>query len=171
MRELVYSTELEESIKWGLPAYTINGKNVLEIAAFKAFVGIWIHQGVFLKDSENMLVSPTHGKSKAMRQWRFHSANEIDPKLVLSYVEEAIQNQDEAKDLNLKTTVPLKNNEFTTISAFFKPSSQSSISVEGYCTGFNAVDSVYLFSSFKIINHLSVFNTLDTLDFFFLFKT
>jgi uncharacterized protein YdeI (YjbR/CyaY-like superfamily) len=47
---IVRSTELEETVKWGGPCFTINGKNVLGIGGFKSYVGIWFHQGVFLKD-------------------------------------------------------------------------------------------------------------------------
>lgn len=99
LRAILTSTELEETIKWGAPAYTINGKNVLGLAAFKSYAGIWFHQGCFLKNEEDVLVNAQEGVTKAMRQWRFNSADEIDAKLVLKYVEEAIQNQKDGKEL------------------------------------------------------------------------
>jgi uncharacterized protein YdeI (YjbR/CyaY-like superfamily) len=99
LRAILTSTELEETVKWGYPAYTIDGKNVLGLAAFKSYVGIWFHQGFFLKNEEQVLVNAQEGVTKAMRQWRFNSAEEIDTELVLKYVEEAIQNQKDGREL------------------------------------------------------------------------
>jgi uncharacterized protein YdeI (YjbR/CyaY-like superfamily) len=96
---IVRSTELEETIKWGGPCFTINGKNVLGIGGFKSYVGIWFHQGVFLKDPQKVLVNASEEKTKALRQWRFQSINEIKPKLVKAYVLEAIENAKAGKEL------------------------------------------------------------------------
>ncbi len=101
--ELLYSivrdTELEETVKWGGPCFTIGGKNVLGIGAFKSYVGIWFHQGVFLKDAKKVLVSASEGKTRALRQWRFQSKKEINPKLIKAYIVEAIENAKEGKEL------------------------------------------------------------------------
>ncbi len=91
--------ELEETIKWGAPTYTFNGKNIVGLGAFKSYVGIWFFQGVFLKDESNVLMNAQEGKTKAMRQWRFNSTEDISPKLVSNYIKEAIQNQREGKEL------------------------------------------------------------------------
>lgn len=39
LRKIVLKTELQETIKWGQPAYTINGKNVLGLGAHKSYFG------------------------------------------------------------------------------------------------------------------------------------
>ena len=39
-REILLETELLETIKWGVPVYTLNGKSVLGMGAFKSYVGI-----------------------------------------------------------------------------------------------------------------------------------
>lgn len=96
---IVRSTELEETIKWGGPCFTINGKNVLGIGGFKSYVGIWFNQGVFLKDPQKVLVNASEGKTKALRQWRFQSKKEINPKLVKAYILEAIENAKQGKEL------------------------------------------------------------------------
>ena len=57
LRSIMLTTEMEETIKWGVPTYTINGKNIVGISAFKSYVGIWFHQGVFLKDPYNQLIN------------------------------------------------------------------------------------------------------------------
>lgn len=99
LRDIVRNTELEEVVKWGSPVYTLKGKNVIGLGAFKAYVGIWFFHGSFLSDELGKLINAQEGKTKGMRQWRFNSAEDIDPELVLAYVEEAIQNQKEGKEI------------------------------------------------------------------------
>ena len=97
--QIVRNTELEETIKWGGPCFVLNGKMVIGIGGFKSYVGIWFYQGVFLKDKYSVLVNANEGVTKALRQWRFKSKDEINPKKVKEYVLEAIQNAKEGKEL------------------------------------------------------------------------
>ena len=98
LRNIINSTELNESIKWSAPVYDLNGKNVVGLAAFKNHFGIWFFNGVFLKDEHNLLVNAQE-KTKALRQMRFMNINEIDKHLVLAYVKEAIENQKLGKEI------------------------------------------------------------------------
>ncbi len=82
LREILCSTELKETIKRGTPVYTINDKNIVRLGSFKSYVGLWFYQGVFLKDEAGVLINATEGITKAMRQWRFTSVDEIDDRLV-----------------------------------------------------------------------------------------
>ncbi len=93
LRRILLKTEFVETLKWSIPTYTINGKNVAGIAGFKNYFGIWFFNGVFLKDKEHVLVNAQEGKTKAMRQWRFNSIDDINESLVLKYAREAIENQ------------------------------------------------------------------------------
>lgn len=102
LRSIMISTEMEETIKWGTPTYMIGGKNVIGLTAFKSYVGIWFHQGVFLKDDQGKLINAQEGKTKGLRQWRFSSYEEIEKDLVLQYVLEAIQNQKDGKEITIK---------------------------------------------------------------------
>lgn len=102
LRSIMLTTEMEETIKWGVPTYTINGKNVVGLSAFKSYVGIWFHQGVFLKDPFNQLINAQEGKTKGLRQWRFSSFDDINKDQVLAYVLEAIQNQKEGKEITIE---------------------------------------------------------------------
>lgn len=92
LRNILLKTELEESLKWSAPVYTINGKNVIGLAAFKNHFCIWFFNGVFLKDEKKLLVTAQE-KTKALRQMRFESINDIDEDTVLAYAKEAIENQ------------------------------------------------------------------------------
>lgn len=107
LRELLKSTELAETVKWGSPVYTINGKNVVGIGAFKSYAGIWFYQGALLKDEAGVLVNAQEGTTKALRQWRFSSADEIDDKLVLKYVNEAIENQKKGREIKADRKKPI----------------------------------------------------------------
>jgi len=100
LRAVILKTELEETIKWSAPTYCLNGKNILGLGAFKAHFCIWFHQGVFLKDEHNVLINAQENKTKALRQMRFKSIEDVDENLVLHYVKEAIENQ--RKGLELK---------------------------------------------------------------------
>lgn len=90
LREIVTSTELVEEIKWGMPCYTFKGKNVVGMSGFKSYFGLWFHQGALLKDEKGLLINAQEGKTKALRQWRMHSAADINPQLIKRYLKEAI---------------------------------------------------------------------------------
>ena len=99
LRKIILKTELEETVKWGAPVYTIDDKNVVGIGAFKSYLGLWFFQGVFLKDKRKILVSAQEGVTKALRQWRFNSVDDIEEKLILEYLNEAINNQRAGKEI------------------------------------------------------------------------
>lgn len=99
LRRILKGTGLQEEVKWGAPIYTLAGKNIAGLAAFKDYVGLWFHQGALLKDANKKLINAQQGKTKALRQWRFSSLEEIDEKLIKAYVKEAIQNQKEGKEI------------------------------------------------------------------------
>lgn len=102
IREILLQTELEEGLKWGMPAYMINGKNVIGLGSFKKHFGIWFHQGVFLTDPKDVLRNAQEGKTVAMRQWKFESAKDIKKTWIKQYVIEAIQNQKEGLEIKPK---------------------------------------------------------------------
>ena len=93
LREIIQKTELVETNKWGGEVYTVNNKNVLGIGGFKNYFVIWFWNGVFLKDEAKVLVNANEGVTKGLRQWRFTSARELDEKLILHYIYEAIANE------------------------------------------------------------------------------
>ena len=95
LRGIISRTELVEMTKWGGPIFTVNGKNVVGIGGFKSYVGIWFFNGVFLKDAARVLVNANEGVTKALRQWRFHSMDEVrsNENQILAYINEAIANQ------------------------------------------------------------------------------
>ena len=107
LRNIMLNSGLEETVKWAAPTYTWKGKNIVGLAAFKKYVGIWFFQGGLLQDKAQMLINAQEGKTKAMRQWHFNSHHEIDEQLVGSYVQEAILNQQMGKKIKPDRNKPL----------------------------------------------------------------
>lgn len=91
LHAIIRKTPLIETTKWGGPVYTYTNKNVLGIGGFKSYFGIWFYNGVFLKDEKKLLINANEENTKSLRQMRFNSVNEIDEKLILAYIKEAIE--------------------------------------------------------------------------------
>lgn len=93
LRKILLASTLEETVKWGSPAYCLNDKVVVSLVAFKQHCALWFHQGALLKDQHQHLVNAQEGVTKAMRQWRFEAGSKINATQVKAYVREAIANQ------------------------------------------------------------------------------
>ena len=106
LRDIIASTGLEESVKWGGPVYTLDGKNILGLGAFKHFVSLWFFQGALLTDPDHVLVNAQQGKTKALRQWRFGDSDTIPKDKVKLYIEEAISNH--KKGITIKPSKAIK---------------------------------------------------------------
>ena len=91
LHAIIRKTPLVETTKWGGPVYTYKNKNVVGIGGFKSYFGIWFFNGVFLKDEKKILINANEENTKSLRQMRFNSVKEIDEKLILAYIKEAIE--------------------------------------------------------------------------------
>ncbi|MCB0736746.1 MAG: YdeI/OmpD-associated family protein [Bacteroidetes bacterium] len=111
LRNILVETEMVETLKWGIPHYTVNNKNVVGIAGFKEHFALWFHQGVFLKDPLRVLVNAQEGTTKGLRQWRFTHADQINKSAIIQYVNEAILNQKEGLEIKAepkKVAMPIE---------------------------------------------------------------
>ncbi len=99
---------LDRTLKWGNDVFTYNNKNILSYAGFKNHFAIWFYNGVFINDTENVLVSGTEGNTKSLRQWRFTSANSMPEEKIKDYIQQAIQIVIDGKTLPAQR-LPLKN--------------------------------------------------------------
>jgi uncharacterized protein YdeI (YjbR/CyaY-like superfamily) len=93
IKSILAKTDLVETTKWGGSIYTHNNKNIIGVGGFKSYFGVWFMNGVFLKDEAKVLVNAQEGVTKALRQWRFQSREEINEKLLLQYIKEAVENE------------------------------------------------------------------------------
>ena len=107
LREIINSTELSEEVKWGVPSYSYAKKNLVGLAAFKNYVAIWFHQGALLSDPHQVLINAQEGKTKALRQLRFTTVEEIDQGNITAYIEETIQNQKDGKKIKADKDKPV----------------------------------------------------------------
>ena len=101
LRKLCLDTEMEETVKWGAPHYTIKGKNVVGIAAFKNHFALWFHQGAFLSDPDQLLYNAQEGKTKGLRQIRFTDQSQIKTNVLKKYVREAIENEKKGRSIQI----------------------------------------------------------------------
>ncbi|TDN84722.1 uncharacterized protein YdeI (YjbR/CyaY-like superfamily) [Salegentibacter sp. 24] len=99
LRSILDGFELEECIKWGAPVYTVNGKNIIGIAAFKHHCAFWFFNGALLKNNTALLHNAQEEKTKALRQIRFIKDQQIKPEVLRKYVSEAIKNHQEGKEI------------------------------------------------------------------------
>jgi uncharacterized protein YdeI (YjbR/CyaY-like superfamily) len=99
LKSIINKTELVETTKWGGSVFVLEGKNVLGVRGFKNFFTIWFFNGVFLTDEKKVLVNAQEGVTKALRQWRFSSKDQIDEKTILKYIQEAIANEKGGKTI------------------------------------------------------------------------
>jgi len=119
LRALILECGLEESVKWGAPCYTIKRKNVVGLASFKTYVGLWFHNGVFLKDAAKHLIQASE-KTKGLRQWRFQHLNEINADEVRNYIQVAILNQSLGKEIKAATRSLAIPEELANVSKIIK---------------------------------------------------
>lgn len=92
LRRISLESDLTETLKWSMPCYTFNNKNILMISAFKNYASISFFKGALLKDSDKILTAAGEN-SQASRQIRFTKVNDIinlEP-ILKQYINEAIE--------------------------------------------------------------------------------
>lgn len=102
LRQIVLETGLKEEIKWGVPVYSHNGKNVLSVAALKDFATIGFFKGVLLTDSNKILQQ--QGNLQSDRIVRFTKTSDIKKleEVLKSYIKEAIAVEEQGKKVEFK---------------------------------------------------------------------
>ena len=108
LRELLLSTELEETIKWGAPTYVLNNKNVVGLGSFKNHCALWFFNGALLQQNTKLLVNAQEEKTKALRQIRFKENDQLQLSVLKKYVEEAIQLQKDGKEIKPRKSKPIE---------------------------------------------------------------
>jgi len=76
LRAIVLDCPLDEDLKWGVPCYTFQKKNVVLIHGFKEYCAILFVKGALLKDPKGVLIQQTENVQSA-RQIRFTDVREI----------------------------------------------------------------------------------------------
>ena len=116
IRSIVLDCGIQEEIKWSQPCYTHNSKNILIVAAFKAYAFISFFKGSLLKDESKILDIP--GKSsQAVRQIRFTSTEQIDDMepIIRAYIHEAIEIEDKGLKVQFQKNMEPEPDELIAI--------------------------------------------------------
>ncbi len=105
LRTIVLDCGLTEELKWGVPCYTFQKKNVVLIHGFKEYCALLFMKGALLHDAEGILIQQTENV-QAARQIRFTSVEEIVERMptLKAYIFEAIEVEKAGLDVPLKPT-------------------------------------------------------------------
>ena len=106
LRAIVLECGLDEEVKWGVPCYTFQKKNIVLIHVFKDYCAFLFFKGVLLKDTKGILIQQTENVQTA-RQIRFINLAEIIKRkaTLKAYIYEAIEVEKAGLKPRLKKTV------------------------------------------------------------------
>lgn len=108
LRSIVLACGLTEEVKWGVPCYTLNNKNVLMISALKEYCAISFLKGALLKDHEGILSKPGEN-SQAARLIRFTQLRDIKKlaPVIKAYIQEAMAIEEANLKIDFKAKTEL----------------------------------------------------------------
>jgi uncharacterized protein YdeI (YjbR/CyaY-like superfamily) len=109
LRTIALDCGLTEELKWRLPCYTLENRNIVIIQGFKEYCALLFFKGALLQDTRGILIQPTKNV-QAGRQVRFSNVDEIvelEPSLK-AYIYEAIEVEKAGLKVNLKKTEDFK---------------------------------------------------------------
>jgi uncharacterized protein YdeI (YjbR/CyaY-like superfamily) len=105
LRIIVRDCGLDEDLKWGVPCYGLQNRNILVMHGFKEYCALLFFKGVLMRDPKGILIQQTKNV-QAGRQVRFTSVREIvemEP-VLKAYVREAIEVERAGLKVKLKET-------------------------------------------------------------------
>jgi uncharacterized protein YdeI (YjbR/CyaY-like superfamily) len=109
LRAIILDCHLIEEVKWRVPCYTLQGKNVLFIGRFKESCVLSFIKGVLLRDAKGILVQQTEN-SQSVRVIRFTNLQQIiemEP-ILKAYIHEAIEAEKAGLKVKLKKVSEFK---------------------------------------------------------------
>jgi len=105
LRTIILECGLTEELKWGVPCYTFQEKNIVLLHGFKEYCALLFHKGALLKDPIGILIQQTKNV-QAARQIRFTNVEEIDEMehVLKAYIQEAIEAEKAGLEVEFKET-------------------------------------------------------------------
>ena len=105
LRMIALDCGLTEELKWGVPCYSLDKKNIVLIHVFKDYCAFLFFKGALLNDTKGILVQQTENV-QGPRQVRFTNVREIvKMKATLkAYIHEAIEVEKAGLKVELKKT-------------------------------------------------------------------
>ena len=91
LRQLILEMELQEERKWGVPTYTLNGKNVVMLGVFKDSCVLSFIKGQLITDPKGLLElpGPNSREGRILRFTKLSQAKVLE-KDIRHYLQEAI---------------------------------------------------------------------------------
>ncbi|WP_026884175.1 YdeI/OmpD-associated family protein [Clostridium akagii] len=108
LRMIILDCQLSEELKWGVPCYTSQKKNIVLIHGFKEYCAILFIKGALLQDVNGILIKQTENV-QAGRQIRFTNVREIvemEP-ILKAYIYEGIEIEKAGLEVNFKKNIEL----------------------------------------------------------------
>ena len=105
LRMIILDFQLTEELKWGVPCYTFQNRNLVLIHGFKEYCALLFLKGALLKDTHGILIRQTENV-QASRQIRFTNMRTILAlELILkAYIHEAIEVEKAGLKVELRKT-------------------------------------------------------------------
>jgi len=105
LRTIILDCGLTEELKWGVPCYTFEKRNIVLIHGFKEYSALLFFKGALLNDAKGILITQTENV-QAARQVRFTNVREIVKlkPILKAYIYEAIEVEKAGLKVNLKKT-------------------------------------------------------------------
>lgn len=105
LRQIVSETGLTEDLKWGMPCYTFENKNVVMLSAFKEYTSVNFFKGTLLNDTENILQKPGDN-SQSVRLLKYTDIKQIiaQEEHIKTYILQALEIEKTGKKVEFKKT-------------------------------------------------------------------
>jgi uncharacterized protein YdeI (YjbR/CyaY-like superfamily) len=109
LRMIILDCGLTEELKWGVPCYTFDKRNIVLIHVFKEYCALLFVKGALLNDANGILIQQTKNV-QAARQIRFTNVRQIVKlkPILKAYIYEAIEVEKAGLKVNLKKTTEFK---------------------------------------------------------------
>jgi uncharacterized protein YdeI (YjbR/CyaY-like superfamily) len=109
LRMIILACGLTEELKWGVPCYTFEKRNIVLIHGFKEYCALLFFKGALLNDAKGILIQQTKNV-QAARQIRFTNVREIVKlkPILKAYIQEAIEAEKAGLKVNFKKTTEFK---------------------------------------------------------------
>ena len=108
LRTVILGCGLTEELKWRIPCYSFQGKNIVAINGLKESCALAFFKGALLKDAHDILTKP--GPNTQAGRWiKFTNVREIaDREAILkAYIHEAVKVEQAGLKVKLKKTAEL----------------------------------------------------------------
>lgn len=92
LRHIVLQSGLTEDLKWGVPCYTLDDKNIVMVSAFKDYCSLSFFKGSLLNDTHNILLKQGES-SQIARLVKFTDTKSVveQQEILKAYIAQAIE--------------------------------------------------------------------------------